>query len=139
VVTNAEVSSVRDSDRILGLLDAKTHRAEQGLDAVKTHLLLTRYSPARVSKGEMLSHKDVIELLGIDFIGAIPESPSVLQSSNAGVPIILDPTSEAAQAYLDVVHRFLGEERPQRFLDAPKRGFFSRMFGPNEAPVAAAG
>jgi septum site-determining protein MinD len=140
VVTNAEVSSVRDSDRILGLLDAKTHRAEQGLDPVKTHLLLTRYSPARVAKGEMLSHKDVIELLGIDFIGAIPESPSVLQSSNAGVPIILDPTSEAAQAYLDVVQRFLGEERPQRFLDAPKRGFFSRMFGgPNEAPVAAAG
>jgi septum site-determining protein MinD len=140
VVTNAEVSSVRDSDRILGLLDAKTHRAEQGQERIKTHLLLTRYSPARVAKGEMLSHKDVIDLLGIDFIGAIPESASVLQSSNAGVPVILDPTSEAAQAYLDVVHRFLGEERPQRFLDAPKRGFFSRMFGSNnEAPIAAAG
>jgi septum site-determining protein MinD len=139
VVTNAEVPSVRDSDRILGLLDAKTHRAEKGLEPVKTHLLLTRYSPARVAKGEMLSHKDVIELLGIDFIGAIPESPSVLQSSNAGVPIILDPSTDAAQAYLDVVHRFLGEERPQRFLEAPKRGFFSRMFGAGEAPVAAAG
>lgn len=140
VVTNAEVSSVRDSDRILGLLDAKTHRAEQGQERIKTHLLLTRYSPARVAKGEMLSHKDVIDLLGIEFIGAIPESASVLQSSNAGVPVILDPTSEAAQAYLDVVHRFLGEERPQRFLDAPKRGFFSRMFGSNtEAPIAAAG
>ncbi len=139
VVTNAEVSSVRDSDRILGLLDAKTHRAEQNLDPIKTHLLLTRYSPARVAKGEMLSHKDVIELLGIDFIGAIPESPAVLQSSNAGVPVVLDPTTEAAQAYLDVVHRFIGEERPQRFLDAPKRGFFSRMFGSTTQPVAAAG
>jgi septum site-determining protein MinD len=140
VVTNAEVSSVRDSDRILGLLDAKTHRAEQGLDPIKTHLLLTRYSPARVAKGEMLSHKDVIELLGIDFIGAIPESPAVLQSSNAGIPVVLDPTTEAAQAYLDVVHRFIGEERPQRFLDAPKRGFFSRMFGSStQTPVAAAG
>jgi septum site-determining protein MinD len=141
VVTNAEVSSVRDSDRILGLLDAKTQRAEQGLDRVKTHLLLTRYSPARVAKGEMLSYKDVIDLLGIEFMGVIPESTSVLQSSNAGVPVILDPTNDAAQAYLDVVHRFLGEERPQRFLDLPKRGFFSRMFGGgnNEAPVAAAG
>ncbi len=140
VVTNAEVSSVRDSDRILGLLDAKTFRAEQGMDPVKTHLILTRYSPARVAKGEMLSYKDVIELLGIEFMGAIPESPSVLQSSNAGVPVIFDPTSDAAQAYLDVVQRFLGEERPQRFLDAPKRGFFSRMFGSsNEAPIAAVG
>jgi len=139
VVTNAEVSSVRDSDRILGLLDAKTHRAEKGLDPVKTHLLLTRYNPTRVAKGEMLSHKDVIELLGIDFIGAIPESHQVLQSSNAGVPIILDPSNDAAQAYIDVVNRFLGQERPQRFLDAPKRGFFSRMFGAGEAPVAAAG
>jgi septum site-determining protein MinD len=141
VVTNAEVSSVRDSDRILGLLDAKTQRAEQGLDRVKTHLLLTRYSPARVAKGEMLSYKDVIDLLGIEFMGVIPESTSVLQSSNAGVPVILDPTNDAAQAYLDVVHRFLGEERPQRFLELPKRGFFSRMFGggSNEAPIAAAG
>ena len=140
VVTNAEVSSVRDSDRILGLLDAKTYRAEQGMDPVKTHLILTRYSPARVAKGEMLSYKDVIELLGIEFMGAIPESPSVLQSSNAGVPVVFDPTSDAAQAYLDVVQRFLGEERPQRFLDPPKRGFFSRMFGAsNEAPIAAVG
>ena len=116
-----------------------SHRAEQGLDRVKTHLLLTRYAPSRVVKGEMLSHKDVIELLGIDFIGAIPESPAVLQSSNAGVPIILDQQSDAAQAYMDVVHRFLGEDRPQRFLDPPKRGFFSRMFGGADAPVAAAG
>jgi septum site-determining protein MinD len=140
VVTNAEVSSVRDSDRILGLLDAKTHRAEMGMDPVKTHLLLTRYSPARVLKGEMLSYKDVIDLLGIEFMGAIPESPLVLQSSNAGIPVIFDPTNEAAQAYLDVVHRFLGEDRPQRFLEAPKRGFFQRMFGTtNETSFAAVG
>jgi septum site-determining protein MinD len=110
------------------------------MDPVKTHLILTRYSPARVAKGEMLSYKDVIDLLGIEFMGAIPESPSVLQSSNAGVPVIFDPTSDAAQAYLDVVQRFLGEERPQRFLEPPKRGFFSRMFGASsEAPVAAVG
>lgn len=140
VVTNAEVSSVRDSDRILGLLDAKTHRAEMGMDPVKTHLLLTRYAPARVAKGEMLGHKDVIDLLGIEFIGAIPESHMVLQSSNAGVPVIFDPTNDAAQAYLDVIHRFLGQDRPQRFLEAPKKGFFQRMFGGgNSQPIAAVG
>ena len=133
VVTNPEVSSVRDSDRILGLLDAKTLRAEKGLERVKTHLLITRYSAARVAKGEMLSYKDVVELLGIPFMGVIPESPAVLQSSNAGVPVILEPTSEAAQAYLDLTHRFLGEERPQRFLEVAKRGFFERLFGGDQA------
>lgn len=136
VVTNPEVSSVRDSDRILGLLDAKTLRAEKGMPPVETHLLLTRYSPARVAKGEMLSYKDVIDLLGIPFAGVIPESPAVLQSSNAGVPVIMDPTSDAAQAYIDLVHRFLGEECPQRFLELPKqRGLLSRLFGSD--PVTA--
>jgi septum site-determining protein MinD len=136
VVTNPEVSSVRDSDRILGLLSAKTFRAERGLEPVETHLLLTRYSPARVIKGEMLSYKDVVDLLGIKFAGVIPESPQVLQSSNNGTPVILDPTNEAAQAYMDLVHRFVGEDRPHRFLEVQKRGFFSRMFGVSE-PAAA--
>ncbi|WP_437626954.1 septum site-determining protein MinD [Sorangium sp. So ce1151] len=129
VVTNPEVSSVRDSDRVLGLLDAKTRRAELGEDPIKTHLLLTRYAPARVAKGEMLAHQDVLELLGIPLLGVIPESTAVLQASNAGTPVVLDPTSDAAQAYLDVVQRFLGEERPHRFLEATKKGFFSRIFG----------
>ena len=133
VVTNPEVSSVRDSDRILGLLSAKTMRAEKDLEPVKAHLLITRYSANRVAKGEMLSHKDVIDLLGIPFIGVIPESPAVLQSSNAGVPVILDAATDAAQAYLDLVHRFLGEERPHRFLEPTKRGFFSRIFGGDQA------
>jgi septum site-determining protein MinD len=136
VVTNPEVSSVRDSDRILGLLAAKTYRAENNLEPVETHLLLTRYSPARVLKGEMLSYKDVVDLLGIKFAGVIPESPQVLQSSNNGTPVILDPTNEAAQAYMDLVHRFVGEDRPHRFLDVQKRGFFSRMFGV-DAPAAS--
>jgi septum site-determining protein MinD len=133
VVTNPEVSSVRDSDRVLGLLDVKTRRAELGEAPVRTHLLLTRYSPARVAKGEMLAHQDVLELLGIPLLGVIPESPAVLQASNAGTPVVLDPTSDAAQAYLDVVQRFLGEERPFRFLDPVKKGFFSRIFGGHEA------
>jgi septum site-determining protein MinD len=137
VVTNPEVSSVRDSDRILGLLDAKTMRAEAGMDPIKAHLLLTRYSPARVAKGEMLSYKDVVELLGIPLVGVIPESATVLSSSNSGTPVILNPACEAAQAYNDLVRRFVGEELPHRFLEPVKRGFFSRLFGAGAQPAYA--
>ncbi|MFL6623263.1 MAG: septum site-determining protein MinD [Sulfurifustaceae bacterium] len=128
VVTNPEVSSVRDSDRILGILAAKTRRAERNEERVKEHLLLTRYSPARVQKGEMLSVEDVREILSIDLLGVIPESKSVLAASNAGVPVILDDSSDAGQAYADAVARFLGEERPHRFL-VEKRRLLGRLFG----------
>jgi septum site-determining protein MinD len=128
VVVNPEVSSVRDSDRILGLLASKTRKAENG-ERVKEHLLLTRYSPERVEKQEMLSIADVEEILGLKVIGVIPESPEVLQSSNAGVPVILDDASPAGQAYVDAVARILGEERPLRFTTVAKKGFFSKMFG----------
>ena len=128
VVVNPEVSSVRDSDRILGLLASKTRKAENG-ERVKEHLLLTRYSPVRVEKGDMLSIADVQEILGLDVVGVIPESPEVLQSSNAGVPVILDEASPAGQAYTDAVARILGEQRPMRFTTVEKKGFFSKMFG----------
>ena len=129
VVVNPEVSSVRDSDRILGLLASKTRRAERDNGTVTQHLLLTRYNPARVEQGEMLSVKDVEEILGINVIGVIPESENVLAASNSGVPVILDDNSLAGQAYRDTVARLLGETRPMRFLDAPKKGFFQRVFG----------
>jgi septum site-determining protein MinD len=129
VVTNPEVSSVRDSDRVLGLLAAKTSRAEVGGSAIRSHLLLTRYAPAMVKRGEMLSVKDVLELLGIPLLGVIPESKAVLQSSNKGTPSILDETTDVAQAYLDVVSRFLGEERQHRFIEEEKRSFLGRLFG----------
>lgn len=128
VVTNPEVSSVRDSDRILGILAAKSRRAERNDGRVKEHLLLTRYSPARVQKGEMLSVDDVLEILSIDLLGVIPESKSVLAASNAGVPVILDEASDAGQAYGDAVARFLGEDRPHRFL-VEKRRILARLFG----------
>jgi septum site-determining protein MinD len=128
VVTNPEVSSVRDSDRVLGLLNAKTQLSERG-EEIRTHLLLTRYAPALVTRGEMLSVEDVLELLGIPFLGVIPESKAVLQASNRGSPVILDETADVAQAYLDVVYRFLGEQRPHRFLSEEKRGFLRRLFG----------
>lgn len=129
IVTNPEVSSVRDSDRILGILSSKTRRAANGEPRVREHLLLTRYSPARVSAGEMLSVDDVKEILAIDLLGVVPESQAVLTASNAGVPVILDEGSDAGQAYQDAVARFLGEERPHRFLTAEKRGLFGRLFG----------
>lgn len=128
VVTNPEVSSVRDSDRVIGLLASRSRRAEQGAEPVRTHLLITRYSPARVGRGEMLSVADVQEILAIDLLGVIPESEGVLESSNAGIPVILQDKGPAGQAYQDAVARFLGEEREHRFLEQ-KRGLFGRLFG----------
>jgi septum site-determining protein MinD len=129
VVTNPEISSVRDSDRILGLLASKTKRAAEGLEPVKEHLLLTRYSPERVQMGEMLGVEDVQEILALPLIGVIPESQSVLAASNSGVPVVLDEKSDAGQAYADIVARFLGEEIPYKFIDVQKRGIMSRIFG----------
>ena len=129
VVVNPEVSSVRDSDRILGLLASKTRRAEKGESPIQQHLLLTRYNPNRVEAGEMLSVKDVEEILGISVVGVIPESENVLAASNAGVPVILDDDSNAGAAYKDTVARILGEARPLRFLEPVKKGFLKRVFG----------
>jgi len=125
IVTNPEVSSVRDSDRIIGMLSSKTRRAVQNLPPVKEHLLLTRYIPKRVNSGDMLSVQDVQDILAIPLLGVIPESKSVLQASNAGIPITLDKKSDAGQAYLNVVARFLGEDPPPR----EKKGFLTRWFG----------
>ena len=129
IVTNPEVSSVRDSDRILGIIQAKSRRAIAGGEPVKEHLLITRYSPKRVDEGEMLSYKDVQEILRVPIIGIIPESEIVLQSSNQGKPTIHLKESDAAQAYLDVVDRFLGQDLPLRFVDYEKPGLFKRLFG----------
>jgi septum site-determining protein MinD len=129
VVVNPEVSSVRDSDRILGLLASKTQRAEKDSGRVKEHLLLTRYSPKRVAAGEMMSVGDVKEILGIDVIGVIPESPDVLAASNAGTPVILNDESDVSRAYEDAVSRLLGDEIQLRFIDEPKKGILARIFG----------
>lgn len=128
VVTNPEVSSVRDSDRMLGILASKSRRAEQGLEPIKEYLLLTRYSPQRVKLGEMLSVDDVQEILALHLLGVIPESKAVLSASNAGTPVILDDKSDAGQAYADVIRRYLGENVPHRFLEEEKKGLFGRLF-----------
>ncbi|HWV16824.1 MAG TPA: septum site-determining protein MinD [Cellvibrio sp.] len=129
IVTNPEVSSVRDSDRILGILQSKSRRAEQNLEPIKEHLLLTRYNPARVANGEMLSVSDVEDILAIPLLGVIPESEAVLKASNQGAPVILDAETQAGQAYNDAVDRLLGKDVPHRFLEQEKKGFFKRLLG----------
>ena len=129
VTTNPEVSSVRDSDRILGMLSSRSRRAELGLEPIKEHLLLTRYSPKRVVEGEMLSVEDVVDILAIPLLGVIPESPAVLKASNAGEPVILDTESDAGKAYQDVIERLLGETVEFRFLHVEQKSILSRLFG----------
>jgi septum site-determining protein MinD len=129
IVTNPEVSSVRDSDRIIGILASKSRRAEHNLEPVQVHLLLTRYSLERVKKGEMLSVEDVKEILSIPLLGVIPESETVLKASNTGTPVVFDEESPAGRAYLDAVARFVGEQREMRFLQPERRSIFRNLFG----------
>lgn len=129
VVTNPEVSSVRDSDRMLGLLSSKSRRSEEGREPIIEHLLLTRYNKKRVKSGDMLSVDDVLEILAIKLLGVIPESQSVLNASNAGMPVILDEKSEAGQAYVDAVDRLLGNDVPQKVRANERKGLISRFFG----------
>ena len=129
VVSNPEVSSVRDSDRILGIVQSKSRRAQEGREPVKEHLLVTRYAPKRVEEGEMLSYKDVQELLRVPLIGVIPESEAVLQASNQGTPAIHLTGTNVAEAYNDMVARFLGETPELRFVTYEKPGLLQRLFG----------
>ena len=129
VVTNPEVSSVRDSDRILGMLSSKTKRAIEGGAPIKEHLLITRYNPSRVQGGQMLSLDDIRDILRIPLIGVIPESETVLDASNQGIPAIHMKGSDVAESYKDVIERFLGADKPMRFVDAVKPGFLKRIFG----------
>ncbi len=129
VVTNPEVSSVRDSDRMLGILASKSRRAEQGHEPIREFLLLTRYSPERVARGEMLSVDDVQDILSLDLLGVVPESQAVLNASNSGNPVVMDQESDAGMAYGDVVSRYLGEDLPHRFINVPKKRLFGRLFG----------
>jgi len=129
IVTNPEVSSVRDSDRILGMLASKSRRAELNQPPVEEFLLLTRYAPDRVARGEMLSITDVQEILSVPLLGVIPESETVLKASNTGQPVILDAESTAGRAYSDAVARFLGEQREMRFLTTERKGLLRSLFG----------
>jgi septum site-determining protein MinD len=128
IVTNPEVSSVRDSDRIIGLLDSKTEKAERG-ECVDKHLLITRYNPWRAARGEMLSIDDVLEILSIPLLGIIPESEDVLRASNVGSPVTLNsPLSAPARAYFEATRRLKGETIPVK-IPSESRGIFNKLFG----------
>ena len=137
IVTNPEVSSVRDSDRILGIIASKTKRSIENNTPVQEHLLLTRYDPERVKNGEMLSVEDVNDILAIPLIGVIPESKSVLKASNTGIPVVLDENSDAGIAYQDAIARFLGESRHMRFTSNERKSLLRRLFGRNKEDVLA--
>lgn len=130
VVTNPEVSSVRDSDRVLGLLNSKTHLAERGDGSgVRSHLLLTRFDHRRSASGEMMSVEDVLDILAIPLLGIIPESQTVLKASNVGMPVVLDDRSAAGKAYSEAVGRLLGEQIEIRMDVGERRGLLQRILG----------
>lgn len=131
VVTNPEVSSVRDSDRILGILASKSKRAESGAEKVKEHMVITRYNPERVESGDMLSIEDIQDILRIPVLGVIPESKDVLQASNTGTPAINLQGTIVSEAYTDLVARFLGEDKPMKYISVEKKGLLKRIFGGN--------
>ena len=118
-----------DISRSKTIAQSKSRRAEQNLEPIKEHLLLTRYNPTRVAAGEMLSVSDVEEILAIPLLGVIPESDAVLKASNQGTPVILDAETQAGQAYSDAVDRLLGSDLPHRFLEAEKKSFLARLLG----------
>lgn len=132
VITNPEISSVRDSDRILGILASKSKRALENLPPVTEHLLITRYSAERVQKGEMLSVDDIRDILSVPLLGVIPECKAVLKASNSGIPVTLDTANDAGMCYQDAVSRFLGSDIPFKFISTQKKGILERLFGAQE-------
>jgi septum site-determining protein MinD len=128
IVTNPEVSSVRDSDRIIGLLDSKTEKAEKG-QRIEKHILITRYDAQRAARGEMLNIEDVLEILSTPLLGIIPESEEVLRASNIGSPVTLNNAASApARAYLDAARRLKGDDVPM-IIPSDRKGLFDKLFG----------
>ena len=128
IVTNPEVSSVRDSDRIIGLLDSKTEKAEKG-QRIEKHVLITRYDAQRAARGEMLNIEDVLDILSTPLLGIIPESEDVLRASNLGTPVTINNTTSApARAYLDAARRLKGDDVPMS-IPSNRKGLFDKLFG----------
>ncbi|TFJ88238.1 hypothetical protein NSK_000589 [Nannochloropsis salina CCMP1776] len=128
IVTNPELSSCRDSDKMIGFISSRSKRAELGQEPVRQSLLVTRYDPERAQKEECLRLEDIKELLGLELLGVIPESKCILTATNLGQPVICMPDQDAGQAYMDTVERFLGEEKEFRFLSPRPTGILSMLF-----------
>lgn len=130
IVTNPEISSVRDSDRIIGILQSRTKHVEEGTGNVREHLVISRYNPERAAAQEMMDIDTISkDILKVPLLGVIPESQTVLKASNEGQPVIHYTESAAGQSYDDIVARFLGEERPLRHINVKKKSFLQRWFG----------
>lgn len=129
VCTNPELSSVRDSDKMLSIIASKSKRAELDQEPVQPYLLITRYHPDRVAMDSMLGAADIQEMLGVPLLGVVPESPDVLKSTNIGRPVILQEASDVGLAYQDLIKRFLGEECELRFLSPKKKGLMGSLAG----------
>lgn len=137
IVANPEVSSVRDADRMIGLIQSKTKRAKEQGAPVREYLIITRYAEKRAQSGEMLALEDVKELLGIKMLGVVPESDTILTASNRGCPIILDKTSPAGKAYRDLVDRFLGKKPEFGTTQKKSLRWWERLFGMSEEEATA--
>ncbi|MDO4435640.1 MAG: septum site-determining protein MinD [Cardiobacteriaceae bacterium] len=130
IVVNPEISSIRDSDRIVGIIDSKTKRSEMGLPPMPKHLVITRYHPERVEAGELMGTDQILRVLALKLQGIIPESPDAVVSSNQGIPMALNPSSEAGQAYLDFVDRLMGDDNlPFRFIEPQPLSIWKRLLG----------
>ena len=129
VCTNPELSSVRDSDKMLSIVASKSKRAEEGREPVNQMLLINRFDPERAASDEMLQLADIQELLGLNLIGVVPESKAVLTATNLGQPVISIDGEDAAGAFEDTVARFLGEDRPMRFTTPKEKSWFDGLFG----------
>ncbi|AWD32634.1 Septum site-determining protein MinD [Candidatus Kinetoplastibacterium sorsogonicusi] len=128
IVTNPEISSVRDSDRILGILSSKSKRAINNEEPIKEFLLVTRYNAKRAINGEMLSISDIEDILRINLIGIIPESENILSASNQGIPVIHMDNTDVSIAYKDLVSRYLGNDIDMKFINYEKPGILKRLF-----------
>jgi len=128
VVVNPEVSSIRDSDRAIGILDSKSKKVLNGGEVVK-QLIINRLDPEMVEKGEMLSKEDILEILGIELLGIVPEDRGVIDASNQGQPIILNDKSEAGKAYRRIAKRLCGQKTPIVEPKAKKGGLMSTLKG----------
>jgi septum site-determining protein MinD len=127
IVSTPDVSAVRDADRVIGIIDAKSEKAKNG-EEVQKHVIINRLNPEMVDNGNMLGVEDVLNILALPLIGVVPDDSSIITSTNKGEPIYYDKNSIAATAYQNIARRVVGEEVP--FLDLKfKKGFFKRIFG----------
>ena len=128
IVVNPEVSSIRDADRAIGILDSKSQKVKDGSEVAK-YLIINRIDAKMVQSGEMLSSSDILDILGINLLGKVPEDKGIIDASNQGKPIILNPSSAAGQAYKRIASRLCGEDIDMPELETVQSGFLKKIKG----------